>query len=148
MPQITKMASVQVEWSKTVNTCSAVERCWSDDYDDWSRVFNKSHWRAKFAGYFMLTYSLLFVGNYPSFNKVFMCSVTEEKRQNLMMSVFCSNTLILAPECCKCILRGPDFKIFPETCDFTTSFLLLHLLQSLCHLLKILVKTLWKWWGQ
>ena len=28
------MASVQVEWSKTVNTCSAVERCRSDDYDD------------------------------------------------------------------------------------------------------------------
>ena len=28
------MASDQVEWSKTVNTCSAVEKCWSDDYDD------------------------------------------------------------------------------------------------------------------
>ena len=66
----------------------------------------------------MLTCSLLFVGNYPSFNKVFMSSVTDEKRQNLMMSVFCSNTLILAPECWKCILRGPDFKIFPETHTF------------------------------
>ena len=70
----------------------------------------------------MLTYRLLFVGNYPSFNKVFMCSVTEEKRQNLMMSVFCSNTLILTPECWKCILRGPDFKIFPETHAFDMSF--------------------------
>ena len=29
-----------------------------------------------------------------------------------MTSVFCSKTLILAPECRKCILRGPDFKIF------------------------------------
>ena len=28
------MTSDQVEWSKTVNTCSAVEKCWSDDYDD------------------------------------------------------------------------------------------------------------------
>ena len=70
----------------------------------------------------MLTYRLLFVGNYPSFNKVIMCSVTEEKRQNLMMSVFCSNTLILTPECWKCILRGPDFKIFPETHAFDMSF--------------------------
>ena len=31
-----------------------------------------------------------------------------------MMSVFCSKTLIFAPECWKCILRGPDFKIFWE----------------------------------
>ena len=31
------------------------------------------------------------------------------------MSVFCSNTLIFALECWKCTLRGPDFKIFPET---------------------------------
>ena len=29
-----------------------------------------------------------------------------------MMSVFCSNTLIFAPECWKCILR---IQIFPET---------------------------------
>ena len=28
------------------------------------------------------------------------------------MSVFCSKTLIFAPECWKCILRGPDFKNF------------------------------------
>ena len=39
-----------------------------------------------------------------------------------MMSVFCSNTLILTPECWKCILRGPDFKIFPETHAFDMSF--------------------------
>ena len=30
------------------------------------------------------------------------------------MSVFCSNTLIFAPECWKCILRSPDFKIFQK----------------------------------
>ena len=28
------------------------------------------------------------------------------------MSVFCSKTLIFAPECWKCILRDPDFKRF------------------------------------
>ena len=30
------------------------------------------------------------------------------------MSVFCSKTLILAPECWKCIVRGLDFKNFPR----------------------------------
>ena len=34
------------------------------------------------------------------------------KSQNLMMSVFCSKTIIVTPECWKSILRGPDFKIF------------------------------------
>ena len=28
------------------------------------------------------------------------------------MSVFCSKTLIFAPKCWKCILRGPDLKKF------------------------------------
>ena len=35
------------------------------------------------------------------------------------MSLFCSNTLIFTPECWKCILRSPDFKIFPETHTFS-----------------------------
>ena len=35
----------------------------------------------------------------------YSCAVTEWKNQNLMMYVFCSNTLIFAPECWKCILR-------------------------------------------
>ena len=56
------------------------------------------------------------------------------------MSVFCSNTLIFAPKCWKCILRGPDFKIFPETCTFAARFFLLHILQGFCYLLKILLK--------
>ena len=67
------------------------------------------------------------------------------------MSVFCSKTLIFAPECWKCILRGPGFKIFPVTSEFghwqvvplPQVFFLLHLLQSFCHLLKILLKSLW-----
>ena len=29
-----------------------------------------------------------------------------------MMSVFCSNSLIHAPECGKCILRDPNFQTF------------------------------------
>ena len=31
-----------------------------------------------------------------------------------MMSVFCSNSLIHAPECGKCILRDPNFQNFPD----------------------------------
>ena len=58
------------------------------------------------------------------------------------MSMFCSSTLIFAPECWKCTLRGQDFKFFPETPAFSTSFFLLHLLQSFCHPLKTLLKTL------
>ena len=38
--------------------------------------------------------------------------------QDLMMSVFCSNTPVFASKCLKCIERGPDFKIFPETRAF------------------------------
>ena len=48
-----------------------------------------------------------------------MCCQLIKKSQNLIMSVFCSNTLIFAPECWKCILRSPDFKIFPETHTFS-----------------------------
>ena len=62
--------------------------------------------------------------------------------QDLMMSVFCSNTPVFAPKCLKCIERGPDFKIFPETRAFAARFFHLHLLQRFCHLLKILLKTL------
>ena len=83
-----------------------------------------------------------------------------KKQQNLMMSIFCSNTLIFAPECWKCTLRGPDFKIFPgahapgrilprnlrfqfNACKSQgTFFPVLCLLQSFCHLFKILSKTL------
>ena len=35
-----------------------------------------------------------------------------------MMSVFCSKTLIFAPKCWKCILTGPDFKLFAATRTF------------------------------
>ena len=57
-----------------------------------------------------------------------------------MMSVFCSITLIFATECWTCILRGPGFKIFPETHAFATIFFRLQILQSFWHLLKILLK--------
>ena len=41
--------------------------------------------------------------------------------QNLAMSMFCSNILIFAPECWKCTLRGPDFKI-SVVCSQTSDF--------------------------
>ena len=60
------------------------------------------------------------------------------------MSVFSSNTLIFAPECWKCILRGPDFKIFPVTSNFGHwQAAPLPRVFFLLHLLKILLKTLW-----
>ena len=79
-----------------------------------------------------------------------------------MLSVFCSNTLIFDPECSKCTLRCPDFKIFPGgmPLDFPSNLhfrhlqvapwvlsstipsFLYHQLQSFCHLLKTLLKTL------
>ena len=66
-----------------------------------------------------------------------------------MMSVFCSKTLIFAPECSKCILRHLDFINFlgggGGLCPWTAvetavSFFHLHLLQSFCHQLKTLLK--------
>ena len=80
-----------------------------------------------------------------------------------MLSVFYSKfTLIFAPECWKCTLRCPDFKIFPGgmPSDFPSNLrfrhlqvapwalsgnvlsFLYHQLQSFCHLLKTLLKTL------
>ena len=52
-------------------------------------------------------------GNYPSLNRVFMCChwIKEPKFNDVCVL---SNTLIFAPECWDCIIRGPDFKIFPE----------------------------------
>ena len=91
----------------------------------------------------MWTLRLLFFGNYPSLNRVFMCCHCI-KSHNLMTSVSCSNTLTFAPECWKYILRSPDFNFFsrnsrPETpsslCPPTHLFLF-------SHLLKILLKTL------
>ena len=51
-----------------------------------------------------------FFGNYPSLNRVFVCFY----RINVM-SVFCTNPLIFAPESWKCTLRGPAFQFFSET---------------------------------
>ena len=79
-----------------------------------------------------------------------------------MLSVFCSNTLLFAPECWKYTLRRPDFKILPGGMppDFPSNLGFQHLqvapwvlsgtvlsflyrqLQSFCHLLKTLLKTL------
>ena len=73
---------------------------------------------------------------YPSLNKVFMCC-----QKNSIMSVFCSNTLISAPECWKYILKA-QFSNFSQelalsvlaNCVFAAHFFLLRLFQSFCHL--------------
>ena len=60
------------------------------------------------------------------------------------MSVFRSNTLIFAPEFWECILRGSDFKIFPETRAFAVIFFILHLLQTVAFATHL--KSYWKPW--
>ena len=56
-----------------------------------------------------------FFGNYPDLKRAFMSVLSLRKRaKNVLMSVFCSKSLIFAPECWKCILRGPEFKLFPR----------------------------------
>ena len=67
------------------------------------------------------------------------------------MSVFRSNTLIFAPEFWECILlRGSDFKIFPETRAFAVIFFFILAPSTsnrgFCPPLKILLKTLG--WGE
>ena len=42
------------------------------------------------------------------------CVPLHKKGPKLMMSVFCLNSLIHAPECGKCILRDPNFQNFPR----------------------------------
>ena len=97
------------------------------------RVFNKSQWPAKFAGYFTWTHCLLFLRNYPSFSRVLMrCHLT--KKQNLLMSVFCSNTLIFSPESWNEVQISKFFqKLAPSSSAFATFFFLLHELQSFYH---------------
>ena len=101
------------------------------------RVFNKSGQPAKFASYFMSTLHLLFFGNYPS-----------PKSQNLMLSLFCSNTLqVLLRNAVNALLKAQISKFFHPLASraFSTRkvwvYFLFCLLQSFCHLLKTLLKT-------
>ena len=77
------------------------------------RVFSKSWWSAKFAGYIMWTSCLLFFRNYPSLNRVFMCCRWLKKPKFNDVCVLSKHSNF-APECWKCILRGSGFKIFPS----------------------------------
>ena len=73
-----------------VNVHSTLPRC---------RVFNKNSvsWQ-NLPAIFNVNLLPTFLGNYLSLSRVFMC-FTELKKKKLMMSVFCSNTLIIcAPE--------------------------------------------------
>ena len=66
------------------------------------RVFNKSGQPAKFASYFMSTLHLLFFGNYPS-----------PKSQNLILSLFYSNTLrVLLRNAVNALLEAQISKFF------------------------------------
>ena len=116
----------------------------------YSRFLNKSWWLARFAGYFTWTHHLLFFGNYPSLNRVFtFCHWIKKPKFNdvcvlFKQSNFCSRMLEMH-------FKKPRFQTFSKlaplalaSCTFATSFSLLHLLQSICHLLKILLKTLYK----
>ena len=98
------------------------------------------------AGYLSWTCRLLFFGNDP------------QKSQNLMMSVFRSNTLSLLQSVRNTFLGAQISKLLSggmppdplETCTFDTCklhlwckffFFILCLLQSFCHLLKTLLTT-------
>ena len=70
-----------------------------------------------------------------------------------MILVFCLNTLIRVLECRKCILRGPNFKIFPgehspgpplqaHPFGLRRTLSILSLFTQFFHLLKFLVKSL------
>ena len=99
-------------------------------------VFNKSRQPAKFAGYFMSILCLLFFGNYP------------RKSQNLMLSVFCSNTLqVLLHNAVNALSEVQLSKFFHlqqlapftlATCEFFPS----PPTPKLCHLLQTSLKTL------
>ena len=101
------------------------------------RVFNKRGQPAKFASYFMSTLHLLFCGNYPP------------KSQNFkMLSLFCSNTLqVLLRNAVNALLKAQISKFFHPRASraFGTRkarvYFLFCLLQSFCHLLKTLLKT-------
>ena len=100
------------------------------------RVFNKSRQPAKFASYFMSTLHLLFFGNYSP------------KNQNLMLSLFCSNTLqVLLRNAVNALLKSQISKFFHPlaSCAFGTRkvrvYFIFCLFQSFCHLLKTLLKT-------
>ena len=80
----------QFAFSVVVNVHSTLPRC---------RVFNKNSvsWQ-NLPAIFNVNSLPTFLGNYLSLSRVFMC-FTELKKKKLMMSVFCSNTLIIcAPE--------------------------------------------------
>ena len=72
---------------------------------------------SKFASYFRRTDCLLFLGkNFLNQNKIELQHIhvlsLNLKSQNLIMSVFCSDTLIFVRGWWKCILRGLDVIIF------------------------------------
>ena len=97
-----------------------------------SAVFNKSQWPVNFASYLKWTDHLLFFEYYPHLNRVLMYwhRIKKPKFNDVCAlykhSNFCSRML----------------EMHSKRPRFHASIFLLHLLQSLCHLLKILLKAL------
>ena len=103
------------------------------------RVFNRSGQPANSASYFMSTLHLLFFGNYPP---------PPSQSQNLMLSLFCSNTLqVLLCNAVNALLKAQISKFFHPLASraFGTRkvwvYFLFCLFQSFCHLLKTLLRT-------
>ena len=104
------------------------------------RVFNKSQWPAKFAGYFTQTRRLLFFGNYPSLNRVFMCCQWIKKPKLHDVCVLFKHSFLLqnsgnASKRSRC-------QSFSRKSHLYRKSFLPHRLQSFCHLLEIFLKTL------
>ena len=79
-----------------------------------------------------------------------MCFRNNTKNTKIWWCLCSVQTLLFASECWKCILEKAQISIFFQkltssmfaSCTFATNFFLLYLLQSFCHLLKILLETL------
>ena len=105
------------------------------------RVFNKSWWPAKFASYFTWTRRLLFCGNYPSLNRVFMCChwIKKPKFNDVCVlfkqSNFYSKKLEMYSE-------RPRFQNFSRNLHPCCEFFPSPPTPKLSYLLKILLKTL------
>ena len=105
------------------------------------RVFNESWWPAKFASYFTWTRRLLFFGNYPTLNRVFMCCqrIKNAKINDVCVlfrhSNFCSKMLEMYSERAR-------FKNFSRNSHLCCNFFPSPPPPKTSYLLKILLKTL------
>ena len=93
------------------------------------------------ASFFTWTYCLLFVGNYPSLNTVYMCChlIKKAKLNDVCVPFKHSN---IWSKMLDMYSERPRFQNFSRNSHLRCKVFLLHILQSFCYLLKILLKTL------